>query len=332
VLVDEVQYAPALFSQIKLLADRSDRRGDFWLTGSQQFSLMQNVTETLAGRVAIFELHGFSIYEREGLGVEQKPYLPAPSPAAVLRRRNLAETYETIWKGSLPEVALNDNSFRSLYYSSYIKTYIERDVRQLINIGNVQGFYNFLRLLAARTAQELNLSDIAASVGIAFNTAKSWISVLETSGLIFLLRPYSGNFSKRIVKRAKCYFLDTGLCAYLTSWPTPETLEGGAMSGAIFETFVISEIIKSHRHNGLDTMFYFYRDSNMAEIDLLIEQSGMLQPIEIKKSASPKKEMLKHFDAIHALDKPRGHGSLICLTDTPLALLPDVTAHSIWDI
>ncbi|MDR1279673.1 MAG: ATP-binding protein [Opitutaceae bacterium] len=331
-LLDEVQYAPEVFSQIKLLADRSDTRGDFWLTGSQQFLLMKNVTETLAGRVAILELHGLSIYEREGRGLLQQPYLPAPKPASALPRKSLPETFATIWKGSLPEVAENDSSFRDNFYSSYVKTYIERDVRQLTHVGDELSFHNFLRVIAARTAQELNLSDIATAVGVSVNTAKAWLSVLRTSGIVHLLQPYFGNFTKRLVKRPKIYFFDTGLCAYLTSWPTPETLASGAMSGAIFETFVVSEILKSHRHNGLDTPLYFYRDNNKVEIDLLIESAGKLHPVEIRKSATPGKGMVASFSVIDDLDKPRGHGALVCLIDKPTPLATDITAHSIWDI
>jgi predicted AAA+ superfamily ATPase len=329
-LIDEIQYAPELFSYIKMLVDSTSEPGQVWMTGSQQFLLMQGVSESLAGRLAVMELMGFSIYEREGKGELQNPFLPAPSSTNILQRKSLQETYEIIWKGSFPEMSLKENETWSLFYSSYIKTYIERDVRQLSNIGNELVFYNFLKTIAARTAQELNLSDIAATLGIALNTVKSWLSILQASGVIYLLQPYE-NVNKRIVKRPKIYFLDTGLCAYLTDWNTPETLSSGALNGAIFETFVVSEILKSYKHNGQEPSFYYYRDSNKVEIDLIIRQNGILHPVEIKRTANPDKKMIKNFNVLANLGKV-GYGSLICLTDTVLPLTQHVNALSVWDI
>jgi predicted AAA+ superfamily ATPase len=218
------------------------------------------------------------------------------------------------------------------FYSSFVKTYIERDVRQLINVGNELSFYNFLRAIAARTGQELNLAEISNSLDISLNTVKSWLSVLQASGVIYLLPPFYENITKRIIKRPKIYFMDTGLAAYLTSWNTPETLEAGAMNGAFFETFVISEVLKSYKHNGQQADFYFYRDSNKAEIDLLIYANGKFYPIEIKRTASPDKQMIKNFPILEKMGKTIGYGAIICLTDNVLPLTQRVNAISIWDI
>ena len=332
ILIDEIQYAPELFSHIKMLVDASSQFGQVWLTGSQQFLLMKGVSESLAGRLAVLELMGFSIYEQEGKGNLQKAFLPSVTPASLLPRKLLAETYQIIWKGSFPEMTLKDNDMWALFYSSFVKTYIERDVRQLLNIGNELTFYNFLKVVAARTGQELNLSDIANSLDISLNTVKSWLSVLQTSGVIFLLQPFYENITKRILKRPKLYFTDTGLCSYLTDWNTPETLSSGAMNGAIFETFVITEILKSYKHNGLSPSFYYYRDNNKVEIDLLIAENGVFYPVEIKRTASPNKDMIKNFAVLEALGKKTGYGSLICMTDKILPLMHNANAISVWDI
>ena len=332
ILIDEIQYAPELFSHIKMLVDASSEFGQVWMTGSQQFLLMKGVSESLAGRLAVLELMGFSIYEQEGKGDLQKPFLPSDTPASILTRKSLAETYQLIWKGSFPEITLKDNDMWSFFYSSFVKTYIERDVRQLLNVGNELAFYNFLKVVAARTGQELNLSDISNSLDISLNTVKSWLSVLQTSGIIFLLPPYYENLTKRVTKRPKLYFIDTGLCAYLTDWTTPEALASGAMNGAIFETFVITEILKSYKHNGLSPSLYYYRDSNKVEIDLLIVENDVFYPIEIKRTASPDKNMIKNFSVLESAGKKTGYGSLICLVDRVLPLTRQASAISIWDI
>jgi predicted AAA+ superfamily ATPase len=331
-LIDEIQYAPGLFPHIKMMVDKTPEPGQVWLTGSQQFLLMKNVSESLAGRLAILELMGFSIYEQAGKGDIQKPFLPSPKPASILQRKSLAETYRTIWKGSFPEIALKEDDVWSLFYGSFVKTYIERDVHQLVNIGNELSFLNFLKVIAARTGQELNLTDIANSLDISLNTVKSWLSILQTSGIIFLLQPYFENVTKQIVKRPKLYFTDTGLCAYLTGWNTSETLSEGAMNGAIFETFVIIELLKSYKHNGLQPNFYYYRDNNKVEIDLLIEENGTFYPVEIKRTGSPDNRMIKNFNVLERLWKKTGYGSLVCCTEQVVPLTKNANAISVWDI
>ncbi|GAB7140821.1 ATP-binding protein [Deferribacterales bacterium RsTz2092] len=332
VMIDEIQYAPELFPYIKMLADSADIYGLVWLTGSQQFELMKGVSESLAGRVVIINMLGFSVYERDGLGEQQKPFLPAFEQPSILKRRSLPDTYKIIWKGAYPEIVDKDDDQWTNFYSSYIKTYIERDVRHIANINNEQDFVKFLSVVAARTAQELNIAEIARDVGIAPNTAKAWLSILESSGIVYMLKPYFKNVSKRYIKRPKLYFMDTGLVAYLTSWNTSEALETGAMSGAIFETFVISEIIKSYHHNGLFPALYYYRDNGQVEIDLLIEQNGKLYPIEIKKTSNPNKNDIAGFEKLANYTDNVDYGALICLTDKARPLTARANAISIWDI
>jgi predicted AAA+ superfamily ATPase len=329
--IDEIQYAPGLFPYIKMLVDNTDKNGLIWLSGSPQYSMIKNVTESLAERIVIVEMHGFSIYERDGKASLQKPFLPSNKPPSLLDKKSPSETFKIIWQGSFPYIAVNGAEYWDRFYSSYVKTYLERDVRQLINIGDGAAFYLFMRVVAARTAQTLNISDIAQNANINVKTAEKWLSVLQASGAVYLLKPYFTNISKRFSKRPKLYFLDTGLCAYLTEWIEWQTLEAGAMSGAIFETFVVSEILKSYHHNGKFPNLYYYRDWNNAEIDLLISQNGLLYPIEIKKTASPKQDDIKAFNTL-AKFADVGYGSLICLVKENIPLTRSANAISIWEI
>lgn len=323
-LIDEIQYAPELLPHIKMEADRFRRPGLFWLTGSQYFHLMKGVSESLAGRVAVLHLMGLSRQEMLGRGDAVQPFLPpseappdADPPDSV---PDLETLYETIWRGAYPAVALNRQMDRDLFYSSYVQTYLQRDVRHLARVGDEMAFLRFLRLAAARTGQLLNLTDFARDAGIAVNTAKSWLSIAQTSGIVYLLEPYSSNLSKRLVKTPKLYFLDTGLCSYLTGWTTPQTLEAGAMSGAILETWVISEILKTHLHNGRQPSFFYYRDRDRREIDLLIFQDGVAYPVEIRKTASPSARDVSVFETLGRLGVKTGPGALICLARQSLPL------------
>ena len=329
--IDEIQYAPELFPYIKMLVDARDEPGQIWLSGSQQYSMMKNVTESLAGRVAVADMLGFSIYERDDKAKLQKPFLPSAHPPAVLARRDLTKTYEIIWQGSFPKVVGIEAEQWGLFYSSYVKTYLEHDVRQRVNVGDILAFQRFMCAAAARTAQALNVADIAKSADITVKTAERWLLVLQASGVVYLLKPYFANISKRFSKRPKMYFTDTGLGAYLTEWTSPETLEAGAMNGAFFETFVISEILKSYRHNGKTPNLYYYRDSNNVEIDLLISQDGLLYPIEIKKTASPKKDDVKAFNTLAKI-ADTGYGALICQIKEHHPLTDSVSAVSVWEI
>lgn len=317
VIIDEIQYAPELLPHIKMEADRTGKPGLFWLTGSQHFHLMKGVSESLAGRVGIVRLLGLSRREAENAGFDSPPFMPDP---ALIPRRvasggalNLAELYRIIWRGSFPAVALNPGMDWGLFYSSYVETYLKRDVRDLARVGDEAAFTRFLRACAARTANLLTLAEIARDADIAPNTAKSWLSILEASGIVYLLQPFHANVTKRLIKTPKLHFLDTGLCAWLTGWSSPETLEAGAMSGQILETWILAELLKSFWHNGKTAPFFFFRDRDQNEIDLLIVQDGTAFPLEIKKSAAPKKEDAKAFSALSMLKIPVGPGGIICL-------------------
>jgi len=315
-LIDEIQYAPELLPYIKMIVDERKENGLYWLTGSQQFHLMQNVSESLAGRVAILNLAGFS--QNEKLKTPEKPsFVPTKEyfkeTAGNSPKLTLNEVYEMIFKGSYPAMNVSDTDWE-IFYSSYVQTYIERDIRDLKAISDEHTFLKFMRIVASRTAQVLNYTDIANSVGISVPTVKSWISLLVTSGIVYLLEPYYKNITSRVIKSPKLYFFDTGLCAYLTGWSSTQVLEMGAMSGEFFETYVVSEIIKSYWHQGKRAPVYYYRDKDKKEIDLLIEDSGVLHPVEIKKTSRPDKSMIKNFDVLDSKDAKRGTGGIICLS------------------
>lgn len=331
VIIDEVQYAPGLLSMIKMVVDKEKKPGLFWLTGSQKFHLMKGITETLAGRVAVIDMLGFSQSEIEERADKSPPFLPTKvwldnAKQYANRPKKLMEIYNSIWRGSYPKLLLDSNMPRDMFYKSYIQTYIQRDVRDLTKVGNEIAFQKFLRAIAARTGQLLNYADLARDVDIDQKTAKAWLSILETSGLVYLLYPYYSNVTKRLVKTPKAYFLDTGLCAYLTQWSTPESLEAGAMSGAILETYMFTEILKSYWHNGKEAYFYFYRDKDQKEIDLIIEQDGTLYPIEFKKTATPSRNASKSFPVLEKFQKNIGPGAVICLREEEVLLSREVTA------
>lgn len=297
-ILDEVQYAPELFSSLKLEIDKQKISGLYLLSGSQAFHLMQNVTESLAGRIAVLKLQGFSLREIQQLDF-YSPFIPTKN--YIIEREKQQQTVENIWQiihqGYMPRLYEQETNWE-IYYASYVSTYIERDVRALSNVSDVTDFTRFMVAIAARSGELLNYSNVAQEVGVSVDTIKRWTTILETSGIIYLLKPYSHNHLKRAIKTPKVYMLDTGLMAWLTKWLTPETISQGAKSGQFFETFVVSEIIKSFYNNGIEPPIYFYRDTNQKEIDLLIEYDRMLYPIEIKTSASPDKKMAKAFSIL----------------------------------
>lgn len=317
VLIDEIQYAPQLLPLIKMAVDGKRRRGLFWLTGSQQFHLMKGVSETLAGRVAILSLLGFSSRERRRRELDLPPFLPTPE---VLDQRepsapklNLKRVYADIWLGGFPALVTREVQDRDLFYSSYLQTYLQRDVKDLAQVGDEMRFVRFLKACAARTGQLLNITDLARDADIAVNTAKSWLSVLQASFQVYLLQPYHSNIAKRLVKTPKLYFLDTGLCAYLTGWSSPETLEPSAMGGAILESYVLVEILKSWWNQGKQPPIYYYRDKDGKEIDLLFIQDRALCAVEVKKSATVRRDWARQFSVLERL-KPRWTaGGFVCL-------------------
>lgn len=330
-IIDEVQYAPELFSAIKLLVDRKKKNGMFWLTGSQKFHLMQGIHESLAGRVAIIDLLGLSSAEMDGRSDTSQAFMPTPAwikraSKQAGKPKQLMDFYKRIWRGSFPKLHQDPRISRDLFYKSYVQTYIQRDVRDILNITDEVSFSKFLRAIAARTGQLLNYSDIARDVDIDYKTAKAWLSVLETSGLVYLLRPYYRNVTKRLVKTPKLYFLDTGLCSYLAGWPNPKSLEAGAMTGAILETYLFTEILKSYWHHGKTPRFYYYRDLDQKEVDLLIEVGDAFYPVEFKKTASPSRTASKNFHLLEKLGKKVRHGAVLCFVEKEVPLSREVTA------
>jgi len=333
VLIDEIQYAPELLPHIKILVDRRAQTADFWLTGSQQFHLMQGISESLAGRVGIVNLLGFSRRELAGHSERTEPFLPGNFEAIEQAQPlGLIDLYRTIWRGSFPRIALEDDLDRDLFYGSYLQTYLQRDVRALASVGDEMAFMKFLRAAAARTGQMINLADMARDVDVAPNTAKNWLSILKTSGIVYLLEPYHSNLAKRLVKSPKLYFLDTGLAAYLTEWSSPETLEAGAMAGAILETWAVSEVIRSYWHAGRQAPVYYYRDKDKKEIDLLVFRDGTIYPIEIKKTTAPTKRDVRHFPVLDKLGLPLGPGAVLCLTESPMPITETVWAVPVSEI
>jgi len=335
-LIDEIQYAPGLFPLIKETVDAQGDKGLYWLTGSQPFHLMQQVTESLAGRVAVVHLQGLSLAETLGKGGDVIPFLPGGSSGSAVRPAApaLGWLYERIWRGAFPALHVTTDApvDRDLFYGSYLQTYLQRDVRDLAQVGDLTTFVRFLRSAAARTAQLLNMTDMARDVGVAPNTARHWLSILAASGLVWLLEPYHTHLSKRLVKTPKLYFLDTGLAAYLTEWSSPATLEAGAMSGALLETWVVAEMLKSYWHNGKQAPFYYYRDKDRKEIDVLIVRDGRVHPVEIKKSAQPERDAVRHFAVLENLGWAVGHGAVVCLCQETLPLTPQVDAIPAWSL
>lgn len=329
-IIDEIQYAPELFSCIKQIVDERRNNGLYVLTGSQKFHLMKNISESLAGRVAILDILGLSFSEIKNR--KSSFFIPQNIDYKVKSDDTLMGIYERIWKGSFPVFYAGDNIDRDIFYKSYISTYIKRDIMDLTKISDESAFMLFLRALAARTGQLLNLSDIARDVSINNTTAKAWLSLVETTGLVYLLRPYHSNTTKRIIKTPKLYFLDTGLCCFLTKWTSPETLEAGNMNGAILETYIFQEILKSYWNTGKDEAFYFYRDTDQKEIDLLIDSDGTLYPIEIKKTATPSNTASKNFSVLEKTGMKIGRGAVICFINNPIPLSRNVTAIPIGTI
>lgn len=337
VIIDEVQYAPQLFTYIKIHVDKhKNQNGLFLLTGSQKFSLMKGIQESLAGRVAIIDMLGLSYKEiirqpKTSVFLPGDKWLKDAWKQAV-HPLTVTGVYTAIWNGSFPRLVMQSNADRDLFYRSYVQTYIERDVKDSHNVSDSITFFNFVKATAARTGQLLNFTDLARDVSIDPKTAKAWLSILELSGLVKLLYPYHNNITKRIVKTPKVYFLDTGLCAYLTGWDGVKSLEAGAMSGAMIETYVYVEILKSYWHNGKEPLIYFYRDKEQKEIDFIIEANGMLYPIEVKKTLIPTMDMAKSFSILGKLKKPIGRGVVLCLKPEVLLLGKNIISVPIWEI
>ncbi len=336
-IIDEVQKCPSIFNRIKIYLDNSEKMANFFLTGSQKLQLLENVSESLAGRISIMELDCLSM--REITSNDFNKHF-VPSFEYINEREKILTSYDNIWekihRGFFPELYSNLNKEWIDFYQSYVKTYVERDVNKIIKAKNHLTFVKFMTSVAARTGQILNYKNISSEIGVSEITVKEWISILEKSGIIYLLKPYTPSALNRAIKTPKIYFKDTGLACYLTRWLTPETLKNGAMAGAMFETFIINEILKSYSNEGLDYDFnvYYYNGKDKikktingnevlidGEIDLIIVEDGILYPVEIKMTANPKADMTSEFDVLDKVKEyKRGNGTIICLYDKKMLL------------
>lgn len=336
VFIDEVQYAPQLFSYIKLIADREQQPGLFWLTGSQPFRLMELTGESLAGRVAVLHLTTLSQKELHGDGTAEPFMLSLESLNNRKKHREAADTpsvYQRIFKGSMPAYTSGRVSNRQLFYASYIQTYIERDVRELSGSIDATEFARFIRAVACRCAQLVNAAEIGRDVdGMRSEKVKEWLGILERSGIIFYLYPYSNNLLKRTVRSPKLYFYDSGLVAYLTKWTSAETLEAGAMNGAILENYTVAEIVKSYLNAGTEPNLYYFRDKDAQEIDVILEANGQLNPMEIKKTASPDNRISRAFKLLDKGSIPRGMGAVLCMKNDLSAMDSQSLIVPIWMI
>ena len=334
VIIDEVQYAPELFTYIKIHVDEYHEPGAFWLTGSQIYRLMRGVRESLAGRVALLHLSPLS--QREITGAQPKAF-SVDFDALLAESRTIApvsvsQMYERIWEGSMPGLFNGLCSERDIFYSSYISTYIERDVRELSGAIDALKFNRFVTAAAARCSQLVNYTSLAEDADIDIQTAKSWLDILETLGIVFLLHPYSNNVLKRTIRTPKLYFYDTGLVCYLTRWSSAEVAESGAMSGALLENFTVSELMKSYQNAGVSPYLYFYRDRDAKEIDVILEENGKLHPLEIKKTANPDKRIVRTFGAIEKSPLERGTGAVLCLAPALSAFDRENLIVPVWMI
>ncbi len=334
-LIDEVQYAPELFTYIKIMIDDGAEPGSFWLTGSQSFQLMKLAQESLAGRVALLNLSSLSQHEifannklepfKISLGSLQQRVVEN-------KKADVNEIFKRIWEGGMPALISGKYTNRDIFLSSYLQTYIYRDVKEEISIKDDGLFIDFICAVACRIGQELDVHSIASDVEISDDTAKRWLNILEKSEIIFYLRPYSNNLLKRVVKTPKVYFFDTGLVSALTKYSSPEILQNGSINVALFENFIVSEIKKSYMNSGKEPYMYYYRDKDKCEIDLILEEDGLLHPIEIKKSSNPSLSATKNFDVLKKAKAPLGIGAIICMKDRLSALDKDTLIVPAWCI
>lgn len=318
IIIDEIQKAPELFEQIKIMCDESEERGLLWLTGSQQYKMMKNVRETLAGRVGILELYSLSKNEVEGLAFPNEldfslSCLLARQP--LVKKNDIIDVFDHIWRGGMPDVLFADPEQRQEYFNSYIETYLMRDVTEEGGITDTVRFRKFLNACAALAAEQVNYKTLAEAAEISQPTAKEWLRLLQSLGIIFLLQPYANNALKRLAKTSKLYFCDTGLCAYLSMWLTRDTLMNGAASGHYFENYVIIELLKNYAYSPSKANLTYYRDSNAKEIDVFVEENGIIHPLEIKKSANPDRREIKKYELLDKANLERGNGGIVCMCE-----------------
>ena len=323
ILIDEVQKAPALFEQIKIICDDTDDKGIFWLTGSQSRRLLKNAGDSLSGRICVLRM--YSLSEKEILK-RADDISPDYSIVSLVKRsrsvpdNNILNIYSRIWEGGMPEMLFMDTEVRREYWNSYIDTYLMRDAVDDNGIQDVQGFRNFLRACAAFSGSLINYNDLGSAAGVSGVTAKEWCKILQSMGIIFLLEPFFSNELKRMIKTPKLYFCDTGLCAFLSSWTSRDALMNGAASGHYLENYVVTEMLRNAAYGEKEINLNFYRDTNQKEIDLVIETDGQLHPFEIKKAAPPDRKLINTFALLEKSGRPIGSGGIICMAEKPLPI------------
>ena len=323
ILIDEVQKAPVLFEQIKIICDESDKRGQFWLTGSQSKKLLKQAGDSLAGRICVLKMYSLSAKELEGrpddiLGDYELSSLQERSRN--YPENNILDVYTRIWEGGMPDMVSMDAELRREYWNSYIDTYLMRDAVDDNGIKDTEGFRKLLRACAAFSGELINYNDLGNAAGVSNVTAKEWVKVLQSMGIIYLLEPYYNNELKRMVKTPKLYFCDTGLCAFLSSWTSRDTLMNGAASGHYLENYVVSELLRDASYGEKKVNLNFYRDTNQKEIDLVVEMDGVLHPFEIKRAASPDRKSIKSFSLLQKSKKEIGAGGIICMVEKPFPI------------
>ncbi len=323
ILIDEVQYAPELFEHIKVLCDESEETGQFWLTGSQQYTMMERVRETLAGRIGIMTL--YSLSQSEKMNVSHTDDLDfslksLQSRQVLVPKNNIIDVFDHIWRGGMPQLVHADVEQRQEYFDSYVDSFLMRDVAELGNVMDTLRFRKFLSACAALVGQQVNFATLAESAEVSQPTAKDWLRLLEGLGIIYLLQPYANNALKRLVKTPKLYFCDTGLAAHLSLWLTRETLMHGAASGHFFENYVVIELLKNYAYSPMKAVLTYYKDSNAKEIDVFIERNNFIHPIEIKKSARPDRREVKKFSVLDKTSIERGFGGIICMSEEALPI------------
>lgn len=318
ILIDEIQKAPELFEQIKIMCDESEEKGLFWITGSQQYKMMKQVRETLAGRIGILTLYSLSQREKQGILPDDDLDLSLPMLAKrqqLFPKNNIVKVFNHIWTGGMPDVQNIDSEIRDEYFNSYVETYLMRDATEIGGITDTVKFSKFLSACAALVSQQVNYSTLAEAADISEPTAKTWLNVLQGLGIIYLLKPYENNELKRLVKMPKLYFCDTALCAFLSMWMSPETLMSGAASGHYYENYVVMEFVKTYAYSKSKANLSYYRDTNAKEIDIFIEENDTIHPLEIKKSASPDKRETKKYSVIDKTSLQRGCGGIVCMCE-----------------
>ncbi|MCL2639000.1 MAG: ATP-binding protein [Oscillospiraceae bacterium] len=323
ILIDEVQYAPELFPQIKIMCDESEETGQFWLTGSQQYKTMEVARESLAGRIGILPMYSLSQAEKAGISFENQLDFTLPclqKRQSMAAKNDIIAVFEHIWRGGMPQAQRADEEERQEYFESYVNTYLMKDVTELGEVRDTLRFSRFIAACAALVGQMVNYKTLADASDISEPTAKDWLALLEGLGIIYLLRPYSNNALKRLAKAPKLYFCDTGLAAHLSMWLTPQTLLNGAASGFFFENYVVAELLKSYSYSPSKVNMTYFRDSNAKEIDVLIEENNTIHPLEIKKSASPDRREVKKFAVLGKTASEIGAGGIVCMCEEPVPI------------